>query len=64
MGLLQARRGDPDAAGTLEEAAARALPTGELRWIGPVAAARAEHAWLHGETDRVAEEAAMAFELA
>jgi DNA-binding SARP family transcriptional activator/DNA-binding CsgD family transcriptional regulator len=64
LGLLQARRGDPDAAGTLEEAAARALPTGELRWIGPVAAARAEHAWLHGETDRVAEEAARAFELA
>ena len=64
LGLLQARRGDPDAGGTLEEAAARALPTGELRWIGPVAAARAEHAWLHGETDRVAEEAARAFELA
>jgi DNA-binding SARP family transcriptional activator/DNA-binding CsgD family transcriptional regulator len=64
LGLLQARRGDPDAAGTLEEAAARALPTGELRWIGPVAAARAEHAWLQGETDRVAEEAASAFGLA
>jgi tetratricopeptide (TPR) repeat protein len=64
LGRLQARRGDPDAAATLQEAGERAHPTGELQWVGPVAAARAEHAWLHGETDRVAEEAARAFELA
>jgi tetratricopeptide (TPR) repeat protein len=64
LGVLQARRGDPEAAATLEEAAALALPTGELQWIGPVAAARAEHAWLHGEQERIAEEAAFAFELA
>jgi DNA-binding CsgD family transcriptional regulator/tetratricopeptide (TPR) repeat protein len=64
LGLLQARRGDPDASGTLEEAAARALPSGELQWMGLVAAARAEHAWLHGEEMRVAEEAAGVFELA
>jgi ATP/maltotriose-dependent transcriptional regulator MalT len=64
LGLLQARRGDPDAKGTLEEAAALALPTGELQWIGLVAAARAEHAWLHGELDRTATEAATGFELA
>jgi DNA-binding CsgD family transcriptional regulator/type II secretory pathway predicted ATPase ExeA len=64
LGLLQARRGDPDATGTLEEAAAHAMPSGELQWIGLVAAARAEHAWLHGEDHRVAEEAAGAFELA
>jgi DNA-binding CsgD family transcriptional regulator len=64
LGLLQARRGHPDATATLAEAAARALPTGELQWIGLVAAARAEHAWLHGEDQRVAEEAATGFELA
>jgi DNA-binding CsgD family transcriptional regulator len=64
VGLLQARRGDPDADGTLEEAAARALPTGELQWIGLVAAARAEHAWLHGALDRTATEAAVGFALA
>ena len=64
LGLLQARRGDPDATSTLAEAAARALPTGELQWIGLMAAARAEHAWLRGEDARVAEEAAGAFELA
>ena len=64
LGLLQARRGDPDATGTLDEAAARASPTGELQSIGLVAAARAEDAWLHGEETRVAEEAAGGFELA
>jgi DNA-binding CsgD family transcriptional regulator/tetratricopeptide (TPR) repeat protein len=51
LGLLQARRGDPDADGTLEEAAARALPTGE-------------HAWLHAAMDRTATEAAKGFGLA
>jgi DNA-binding CsgD family transcriptional regulator/tetratricopeptide (TPR) repeat protein len=64
LGLLQARRGDADATATLEEAAARALPTDELQWIGLVAAARAEHAWLHGALDRTATEAAMGFGLA
>jgi DNA-binding CsgD family transcriptional regulator/tetratricopeptide (TPR) repeat protein len=64
LGLLQARRGDPDANGTLEEATARALPTGELQWIGLVAAARAEYAWLHGALARTATEAATGFALA
>jgi hypothetical protein len=64
LGLLQARRGDPDAAATLQEATERAFATGELQWIAPVAAARAEHAWLHGDDRRAAEEAARAFELA
>jgi DNA-binding CsgD family transcriptional regulator/tetratricopeptide (TPR) repeat protein len=64
LGLLQARRGGPDATGTLEEAAALALPTGELQWIGLVAAARAEHAWLSGALDRTATEAATGFALA
>jgi DNA-binding CsgD family transcriptional regulator len=57
LGLLQARRGDPDAAATLQEATERAFATGELQWLAPVAAARAEHAWLHGDDRRAAEEA-------
>jgi DNA-binding CsgD family transcriptional regulator len=64
LGELRSRRGDPAAAATLEEAAAYALPTGELQWVGMVVAARAEHAWLHGELERAAEEAARGYELA
>ena len=64
LGLLQARRGDPDAAATLQEATERAFATSELQWIAPVAAARAEHAWLAGDDHRVAEEAASVLELA
>ena len=64
LGRLQARRGDPEAEATLQEAARRAFGTGELQRVGPVAAARAEHAWLCGELDRVAAEAARGFELA
>jgi hypothetical protein len=63
LGLLQARRGDPDAAATLQEATDRAFATSELQWLAPVAAARAEHAWLAGDDHRVAEEAASVLEL-
>jgi DNA-binding CsgD family transcriptional regulator/tetratricopeptide (TPR) repeat protein len=62
LGLLQARRGDPSAAATLQEATERAFPTGDLQWTGQVAAARAEHAWLDGQEQRVAEEAARVLE--
>jgi DNA-binding CsgD family transcriptional regulator/tetratricopeptide (TPR) repeat protein len=64
LGLLQARRGDRDAAASLQEATERAFATSELQWIAPVAAARAEHAWLYGDDRRAAEEAASVFELA
>jgi DNA-binding CsgD family transcriptional regulator/tetratricopeptide (TPR) repeat protein len=64
LGLLQARRGDHDAAATLQKATERAFATSELQWIAPVAAARAEHAWLSGDDRRAAEEAASVFELA
>jgi DNA-binding CsgD family transcriptional regulator len=64
LGLLQARRGHPDAVATLQEATERAFATSELQWTAPVAAARAEYAWLHGEEHRIAEEAAGSFELA
>ena len=50
LGLLQARRGDPEAAATLQEATEQALATSELQWPVPVAAARAEYAWLTGMT--------------
>jgi DNA-binding CsgD family transcriptional regulator/tetratricopeptide (TPR) repeat protein len=58
LALLQARRGHPDAAATLQEATEHAFATGELQWTGQAAAARAEHAWLHGQDHRVAEEVA------
>jgi DNA-binding CsgD family transcriptional regulator/tetratricopeptide (TPR) repeat protein len=64
LGLLLARRGDPDAAATLQEATERAFAASELQWTAPVAAARAEYAWLHGDDRRAAEEAAGMFELA
>jgi class 3 adenylate cyclase/tetratricopeptide (TPR) repeat protein len=64
LGRLQARRGDPNAVVTLQEARERAFAIGELQWVGPVAAARAEHAWLQGETARVADEVASAFGMA
>jgi DNA-binding CsgD family transcriptional regulator/tetratricopeptide (TPR) repeat protein len=64
LGLLRARRGDPEAAATLQEATERAFATSELQWTAPVAAARAEYAWLHSDDRRVAEEAAAMFELA
>ena len=64
LGRLQARRDDPQATATLDEAAASAFGTGELQGIGPVAAARAEHAWLQGEPTRVAVEATRGFDLA
>ena len=64
LGLLQARRGDPAAAATLQEATERGFATVELQWTAPVAAARAEYAWLHGYDHRIAEEAARLFERA
>jgi DNA-binding CsgD family transcriptional regulator/tetratricopeptide (TPR) repeat protein len=51
LGRLSARR-DADAAGTLFDRAWRlAAPTEEVQWIGPVAAARVEAAWLSGDLD-------------
>lgn len=64
LGLLRARRGDPGAWEALDEARALAEPTGEQHWIAPVAAARAEVAWLEGGAGRVASELRAAFALA
>jgi DNA-binding CsgD family transcriptional regulator/tetratricopeptide (TPR) repeat protein len=57
LALLQARRGGGQAEATLQEATERAFATSELQWIAPVAAARAEYAWLSGDDARAAEEA-------
>src|SRR6185437_11796637 len=49
LGLVRARRGDPGWGELLDEAWLIAEPTGELARLGPVAAARAEAAWLDGD---------------
>ena len=64
LGRLRARRGDPDAWEALDEALLLADRTGSLQRVGPVRAARAEAAWLAGDVDRAATEAAAAFDLA
>jgi len=64
VGLVRARRGDPDAWAPLGEAAHHANATGELQRIGPTQAARAEAAWLAGEPERTLHEAHDAFTLA
>ena len=64
LGRLRARRGDPDAWAALDEALELSEPTATLQRLGPVRAARAEAAWLEGDHDRAATEAAQAFDLA
>jgi hypothetical protein len=53
VALLRARRGDPGVWEALDEAAELAHPAGELEWIAPVAAARAEARWLAGEPEQI-----------
>ena len=64
LALVRARRGDPEVWPLLDEAWALAEPTNELPWLAPVAAARAEAAWLDGRPEVVAVETEAAFELA
>ncbi len=64
LGLVRARRGDPDVDAPLDEARDMALSTGELQRIAPVMAARAEAAWLRGNLAQCAAEAQIGFELA
>ena len=63
LGLLRARRGDPDVWGPLDEALGLATSTGELQRLAPVAAARAEAHWLTGQAEHVARETEAALEL-
>ena len=59
LGRLHARRGDPDASSTLDQAGRLADATGEPHRVAAVAAARAEHAWLEGETRGIVAAVAM-----
>jgi len=64
QGLVRARRGAPGVWPQLDEAHARAKPTAELQQIAPVAAARAEAAWLEGRNRDAVEATEAALELA
>ncbi|MEZ4500410.1 MAG: LuxR C-terminal-related transcriptional regulator [Thermomicrobiales bacterium] len=64
IGRLRARRGDPDMWEALNEAQELAAETKTLQRVGPVAAARAEAAWLAGDLERCAREAKSAYALA
>src|SRR5262249_16121360 len=64
MGLIRARRGDPDVWPRLDEALERAAPTEELQTIAPVAAARAEASWLEARHGAIGQETASARRLA
>ena len=64
LGLVRARRGDPDVWPVLDEAWGLAAPTDELQRIEPAAAARAEAASLEGRFDVVAEDVESALRLA
>src|SRR6266700_1203013 len=64
LGRVRVRRGDPGSAAVLDEARTLALATGELQRIAPVAAARAEAAWLQGNTERCLAEVHVGYDLA
>src|SRR5262249_24529529 len=64
LGLVRLRRGDPGSEPLLEEAYQLALSTGELQRIAPMAAARAEAAWLQGDLARCQAEARVGYDLA
>jgi len=64
LGRVRARRGDPGANETLDEALELSRPSGHLQRLGHVRAARAEAAWLAGDRERTAEEARAAYPLA
>ncbi len=64
LGLVRARRGDPDVWGPLDEALTLAEPRHELQWIAPVAIARAEAAWLEGRAEDAIGETAVAYDAA
>ena len=64
LALVRARRGDPGVAELLDEADLLSAGTGELGRLGPVAAARAEFAWLRGRTDTIERHTTESLELA
>lgn len=64
LGLIRARRGDPDPWTPLDEAHDVAERTEQLWWTSQVAAAKAEAAWLEGRPDVIADVTEAAFALA
>ncbi|MEO7371814.1 MAG: AAA family ATPase [Ilumatobacteraceae bacterium] len=62
LGLVRARRGDPGFGPVLDEVRILAERSGELQWVAPVAAARAEAAWLSDDRVGVADETAGALQ--
>lgn len=63
LGWVRVRRGDPGSAAFLDEARTLALATGEVQRIVPVAAARAEAAWLGGNQEQCLAEARVGYDL-
>jgi DNA-binding CsgD family transcriptional regulator/tetratricopeptide (TPR) repeat protein len=64
LGTVRARRGDPERWPPLDEARDLVEGSGSLQHIAPVAAARAEAAWLDGNHGAIAEATEAAFDLA
>jgi DNA-binding CsgD family transcriptional regulator len=64
LGLARARRGDPGCWPLLDEAWERATGANDLQFLGPVAAARAEAAWLEGRAKAIDAETGAAYDLA
>jgi DNA-binding CsgD family transcriptional regulator len=64
LGVVRARRGDPEPWGPLDDAFPYAEMSGQISFVVPMAAARAEAAWLEGRHDVVADMTEGAFELA
>jgi DNA-binding CsgD family transcriptional regulator/tetratricopeptide (TPR) repeat protein len=64
LARIRARRRDPEVWSLLDDAHELAAATGELQFIGLVAAGRAEAHWLAGDSHLVAHEAQEPFELA
>jgi DNA-binding CsgD family transcriptional regulator len=63
-GRVAGRRGDPGAASFLDEAWDLSRDTGDLSLVGPVAAGRAELAWLAGRAEDIARLVEPAYEQA
>jgi DNA-binding CsgD family transcriptional regulator len=64
IGLIRARRGESEAWPPLDDALALVEASAELGRVAPVAAARAEAAWLDGESEKIARATEEAFDLA
>jgi DNA-binding CsgD family transcriptional regulator/tetratricopeptide (TPR) repeat protein len=64
LGCVRLRRGGPGADAMLDEGRKLALVTDDIQIIGPMAAARAEAAWLKGDPEQMRAEAEAVYELA